>query len=271
VVDAKDGLAARLTEVVRRRLGENGDIALRVPEHEAVSDVLGRVSGPVLLWPLAVDGQPATTAEQAATALGERGPLVVDGGPCRFGQPTTAVRIDAGGSWSVVRAGVASAEYIERQCAALILFVCTGNTCRSPLAEALCKKMLADRLGCGVDELPRRGFLVISAGLTAMMGGGAAPEAVMVAAEHGADLVRHRSQPLTSRLLAQADAVVVMTHAHAQALALQYPGLGPVPRLLRPDGSDLADPVGGDGSIYRACAAQIRSALDAILPEFLQP
>ena len=60
---------------------------------------------------------------------------------------------------------------LREQSSCLIVFICTGNTCRSPLAEALCKKRLSDRLGCGVEELPGHGFSVVSAGLAASMGG----------------------------------------------------------------------------------------------------
>ena len=71
---------------------------------------------------------------------------------------------------------------LRQQSACLVVFVCTGNTCRSPLAEALCKKRLADALGCAMADLPGRGFFVCSAGLAAMMGGPAAAEAVDVLA-----------------------------------------------------------------------------------------
>ena len=71
--------------------------------------------------------------------------------------------------------------------------MCTGNTCRSPLAEALAKKVLADRLGCTADELPGRGFWVLSAGVSAYGGGPASEESVTVAAEFGADLSGHRA------------------------------------------------------------------------------
>src|SRR5712691_6240493 len=69
-----------------------------------------------------------------------------------------------------------------------ILFVCTGNTCRSPLAEALCKKRLAEQLGCRVDELAERGYVVASAGVSAYPGDEAAAAAVEIAAEFGAGL-----------------------------------------------------------------------------------
>lgn len=148
-----------------------------------------------------------------------------------------------------------------------VLFVCTGNTCRSPLAEVLCKKLLAERLGCAVGELPQRGFLVLSAGVAAMMEGAAAEEAVAVAQAHGADLSGHRSRPLTADLVAQADYLVGMTAGHVQAVAQQFPRLGPRPRLLSPEGEDVPDPVGCDLAVYQECAGRLWDHLQRFVAE----
>ena len=96
-----------------------------------------------------------------------------------------------------------------------VLFVCTGNTCRSPLAEALCKAALARRLGCPESELPRKGFVVNSAGVMAYPGGDASPGAADVARAYGADLTGHRSRLVDPDLLEAATDVIAMTAAHA--------------------------------------------------------
>jgi protein-tyrosine phosphatase len=114
--------------------------------------------------------------------------------------------------------------------------------------------------------LPARGFLVLSAGIAAMMGGEAAPEAVETARELGADLSGHRSQPLTRELLAQADHVIAMTHGHLRSLG-GLAGLGGMPRLLARDGQDIPDPIGASPEVYRACARQILGHLQDLLPE----
>src|SRR5206468_12293195 len=119
----------------------------------------------------------------------------------------TVVRVQDG-SWAVTQAGSITAEMLQALMPTTIVFVCTGNTCRSPMAAALCKKLLAERLGCTVEELPQRGFLVLSAGIAAMMGGGAAPEAIEAARELGADLTRHSSRPLSPKLVAAADHLI---------------------------------------------------------------
>lgn len=146
-----------------------------------------------------------------------------------------------------------------------VLFVCTGNTCRSPLAEALCKQMLADRIGCAPEELANRGFVIRSAGVHAYPGDAPSAPAVDVAAEFGADLSNHRSRPVNPELLATATDIFTMTHTHAVVLTMRFPGVGPEPRLLcGPDG-DLPDPFGGDVTLYRQCGTIIRERLTPLI------
>jgi protein-tyrosine phosphatase len=143
-----------------------------------------------------------------------------------------------------------------------ILFVCTGNTCRSPLAEALCKKVLADRLGCPQTELEARGYVVRSAGVAAFHGDGPTDLAVLAAEEFGADLSEHRSQPVNPELLADATDVITMTRTHAAMLAYRFPEVSSEPNLLCGPEEDLPDPIGGDIEVYRACARLILHRLE---------
>lgn len=149
-----------------------------------------------------------------------------------------------------------------------VLFVCTGNTCRSPLAEAVCKRLLADRLNCPTDELESRGFVVSSAGVMAYPGEAASPGAVVAAAELGADLMAHRSRPVNPELLANATHVVAMTGGHLAVLAARFPGVGPVARTLA-GVADIPDPIGGELDEYRACARAIADHLDRFINEWL--
>lgn len=258
---ARDGLAGRLPTAVRDRLLPDGRLGLRVPYHEAPRLALQRLPVPLVL----VDLPGAETAEQAAEAGGEAVGLVVDDGPGQAAQPNTVVEV-SGGTWGVVREGVVPADELARQSVCLVVFLCTGNTCRSPLAEALCKRRLADRLGCDVAGLPQRGFLVVSAGLAAGRGEPAAREAVAVAADLGADLTGHASRPASADLLAQADCLVTMTRSHLAALRERFGPLPLRPRLLC-GADDLPDPIGGDEAVYRACAQTILAHLDGLLAE----
>src|SRR5438045_4197974 len=99
-------------------------------------------------------------AGQLVQPLGEQVAVVIADEPAAEPLAPTVVRVTDGG-WTVTQAGSITHEMLQALMPTTIVFVCTGNTCRSPLAEALCKKMLADRLGCPVAELPARGFLVL--------------------------------------------------------------------------------------------------------------
>ncbi len=265
-----NGLVERLPEPVRARLCPNGELAIRVSGHPALAEVLRLLQAPLVLAPASRNGEPDATepglVRERLGDLGDRIDLLLDDGPSRLGQPDTELRVIQD-RWEVVRAGVIPAETLEELASCFILFVCTGNTCRSPLAEGLCRKLLADRLGCGVEELARRGFVVRSAGISAMMGYEATPEAVATAASRGVDLSAHASRPLTAAMLAQADHVFAMTRSHLWAVADRYPSAGPRLRLLAPDGRDIPDPIGGEQEVYDRCAEQLVEALRAQIPQ----
>jgi protein-tyrosine phosphatase len=265
-----NGLASRLPGPVQQWVAPGGALGLRVPDHDAILQVLHQVPGPLVLSSANPSGMPpATTAQQVIEAMGQDVDLIIDDGPSHYGQASTVVKVN-GNRFEVLREGVVSASALERLTPCMIVFVCTGNTCRSPLAEGLCKQLLAQRLGCTVEDLPERGFIVLSAGLAAMMGGGAAPEASLVAQELGADLSRHASRPLTADLVGQADHVITMTRSHLLAVVNHFPRIGPPVRLLGRDGQDIADPIGCDQAIYRECAQQILQDLERLVPEFLE-
>jgi protein-tyrosine phosphatase len=263
---AEGGLARRLPEPVRRALCPSGTLRLRTPAHAAVQQVLARLDGPLLLADLPPVENGVGPGELAGAVGGVD--LVLAAGPWRPGPGVTVVRCH-GDDWELVAEGAVSAEELRRQSACLVVFLCTGNTCRSPLAEALCKRRLAERLRCAVADLPAHGFCVVSAGLAAYPGAGAAEEAVAVARAYGADLDGHRSRPLTADLAAQADHLLAMTHSHLQALVEHFPRLAARPGLLSPDGDDIADPIGHDQSVYEACSRAIWDSLDVLVERLL--
>lgn len=257
--------ACQLAPEIRPLLYSDGLLRLTVPAHEAIWHVLGE-SGPLALAPT----QDCHSGEVVSQVLADKVALVLDDGPVDPGLALTQVRLRDQG-WEMLKEGVVPAEDIRQQTACLVVFVCTGNTCRSPMAEALCKKLLAERLGCTPEELPGRGYLIISAGLSAAQGDRAAPEGIQAVNELGAELPCHASQPLTADLVEQADFLFTMTQGHLTLLRLRFPNAGAVPCLLSQDGTDIADPIGGDQEVYRHCAQEIFRQVERVVLELLKP
>ena len=150
--------------------------------------------------------------------------MVVDAGPTHYQNFATVVRIDDD-RWSIERQGVIDAATLAETSSLIILFVCTGNTCRSPMAEAICKLLLARRLNCPVDELERRGFVVRSAGVAATNGVPAATNAISVVRDLGGSLENHRSRRIAASLVRQADCIFAMTIDHLDDLLSAMPEL----------------------------------------------
>lgn len=135
-----------------------------------------------------------------------------------------------------------------------ILFVCTGNTCRSPMAACMMNALFT--------KAGRSDLKAVSAGLAAFDGQPASPGAVHAMAKRGLSLAGHRSQSVSAALLAACDAVFCMSEHHAAALTGHFASLPPVYALS----PAVADPFGGSDAEYEACAAQICKRLEALLP-----
>ena len=133
-----------------------------------------------------------------------------------------------------------------------ITFVCTGNTCRSAMAEGLFRKILKER---GITDITCR-----SCGLAAYTGDEASPQAVEVCRERGVDLSTHRATVFNQYIFDETDIMVCMTESHKGAVMR----LNPTFRVLVPDGG-VPDPYGGTVEIYRECA----DSLEAFLNKFL--
>ncbi len=241
---------------------DNGVITLRCPDHIVASDLLRQVEGPVAITRAgASDGVP-TVAE-----LEGKAELVYEAGPAKYSKPSTILRLRADGKkYEVVRAGVYDERIIERLLKTTVLFVCSGNTCRSPMAEGLARRILSDQLRVEPDLLESKGISVMSAGSFAMPGARATPQAVEAVKPLGADLSRHRSRPLSVELIHQADHIFTMGRNHASAVTALVPSAVEKTQSLDPSG-DIDDPIGGDISLYQELAVYLQDLIEKRLSE----
>src|SRR5476651_609554 len=143
-----------------------------------------------------------------------------------------------------------------------ILFICTGNVCRSPMAEALFRRAVRGR-----GE-----FRVLSAGIGAMDGHAPTQHSVTAMRELGVDISAQRSRMLTAELIRQADFIFGMTHGHVDTISLLYPPAAEKTFLLRefdetldPYEKDISDPIGSPYDVYAHCRDQIEQGIAALL------
>lgn len=254
-----DSVISRLPEKVQERVLPNGKVGLRVPGHPLALQILRLSAGPLVLTSANPGGQPAATdARGVVDQLGDSIDLVIDDGPSQFAEASTVIEV-LGSGFNVLREGVVSGETLNQLTFFLALVVCTGNTCRSPMAEALLARKIAERLGCSVNELEQHGISVRSAGIAAMPGGLPSHQSVEVMNRMGIRIDDHASQPITDQLARHADLILTMTSGHRKAIVAQWPELEPRTFLFSTDHSDINDPIGQSSEVYAECARQLDS------------
>ena len=247
-------------------LYKDGTIGIRCPDSPVASKLLNYTDSPVVATSANPSGQqPAVNAQQAYSYFDGKVAAVVDAGPCTVKRNSTVVKL-SGFDPVILREGSITRDEIITKSTLRIMFVCSGNTCRSPMAEAFCKKTLANKLGCTVDRLSDFGYKVSSGGVMAPVAQPASPGCIEVCGEAGIDISGHSTAGLTEADIIECDLIYVMTKSEKQRITDFYPVISPKCKLLAGK-RDVLDPIDGDITVYRHCAAEIIRALERHLED----
>ena len=242
------------------RLYRGNSIGVRCPDNPIAEALLRATNYPVVAPSANPGGRPpAVDGKEALASLSGQVDMVLDGGACRFGKSSTVVNIGKAGL-EILRGGVYAREELEHLSQIRFLFVCTGNTCRSPMAEGFFRKYLAEKLQCEVDRISEVGYKIVSAGVLDMVGTRASSEAVAACAAKGVDIEAHSSQPLSRQLIEESDCIFAMERIHLARIAAYCPDAANKCMLLAGQ-DEISDPIGQRQAVYDRCAGLIEDAV----------
>ncbi len=263
-----------LTLVVPRAGG--GSVGLRLPEHPVARSLIAQCGFPVAAPNATLrtnkgnenvgrSGSPSyllcdgLSAAQVRTAFDGRIDLVLEGGSPPKGRLSTVVEV-TDQSVSVQREGAIAEVDILLAAVPTILFICTGNTCRSPMAAGLWRSALADFYKPHAPTMR-----ILSAGTNATPGQPAHPHSIAAMKEIGLDISEHRSTLLTPELIDSADWIFTMTRAHRDSIIEFMPFCADRVRLISKDGDDISEPGGRSLERYRQSRDKLARCLLHVL------
>jgi tRNA threonylcarbamoyl adenosine modification protein (Sua5/YciO/YrdC/YwlC family) len=247
----------------------NGNaIGVRCPDNGIASRILELAGVPVIATSASLPGKAAATDfQQAFEMFNTKVPLMINDGQCQEAGDSTIVRISKG-NVDILREGAVSGDDINDISTVNILFVCSTNTCCSPIAAGICRRLLCRRLGCEADMLKMFGYNVSSAGVMSPIKKPLRPEAVRLADRLGLNLSDHISTPLLPRDILCSDLILTMQEDQKRRITDFYPQIEDRCKLLAGD-YDICDPSEGGEEVYAKFADVVESAINERIGELL--
>ncbi len=251
-----------------KNLYKNNSIGIRCPDNPIAAMLLQETNNPVIAPSANMAGQPpAVDAKEVLAQLSGKIEMLIDAGACKYKKSSAVVKIGKK-NIEVLRLGIYSQSQLDAMSTVKFLFVCTGNTCRSPMAEGIFRKYLAEKLQCNVDQLEQVGYKITSSGTMDMSGIPASAGSLVACAGKGIDLTAHRNKGLSKELIEESDFIFAMEPIHQERIiALSHEAAGKCFLLAGSQG--IADPIGGPQELYNNCADMIEAAVKKRISELV--